>query len=425
MSMQLEGKYYLESHNTVDILIKRYINVMALFFPVASFLVVPSIQGTTIPTVMVGLLFALMIVLPAGANKWLFFKELSIFIGVLLLFSIGSQFVNLIYEVRLNDDIVLVNRGNFLKYFYRVTHITQSLYLFFAILIYLFIKYFSDESLINAIYWGVRLLCIYGIYEVLFYKVMGYTGDFVVNRKFGDVDASFSQKVVVAGQHILRMKSYTGEPSMFTFTVFPFWALTYVLNRKFDQLLTFCCLVLTFSTTAYFSLGAFHIMWFLYKGKYKQVIYVFIIVFILLAISQLDVFRDKASEIYEFVFGNKIAGNSTSSQTRGGNMATHFDFWLSLNTWNKMLGIGFGYIRSTDFLTTLLVNNGLLGLLLFTVFFFRNMLLKFSSKDLKFCYCAGLGLLFFILMATVPEFAYPSMWVYLALGYILRDIELS
>ncbi|MFC6099794.1 hypothetical protein [Olivibacter domesticus] len=421
--MQIQGEYSFVQPAPVTVFFKRYINAMAIFFPIASFLVIPSVQGTTIVTVMAGLLFAMLIALPAGINKWLLLKELAVFLAIFLVFSVTSQFINLVYEIRLDESLVLVNRGSFLDYFYRTSHITQSLYLLFAILIYLFIKYYSDESLIKYIYWGIRLLCFYGIYEVLFFLIMGHTGDFIVNRKFGDVDASFSQKVVVAGLHILRMKSYTGEPSMFTFTVFPFWALTYVLNRKFDKFLTFGCLALTFSTTAYFAMGMFHTLWFLYKGKYKQVIYVFAFIFILLAMSQLDAFRDKIAGIYEFVFGNKISGNSSSSQSRGGNIATHIAYWTKLNGWSKIFGIGFGYIRSTDFFTTLLVNNGLLGLLVFSGFFFKSFKLGLTNKDLKFCYFTGMILLFFILMATVPEFAYPSMWIYLALGYVWKNAE--
>lgn len=391
---------------------------MVVFFPITSFLVIPSVQGTTIITVLAGILFMLLVAFPAGANKWLYMKELFVFFIIFLVFSIVSQYLNLLYDLKLEGNLVLVNKGGYMDYFYRPSHLTQALYLIISYIIYLFVKYYADSSIVKYIYWGLRLLCVYAMYEFIYYKITGANGDFVTNRKFGEMEASSFQLTNIAGVIMLRLKGYTGEPSMFTFTILPFWALAYGLNRKFDSALLLVCLIFSFSTTAYLSILLFFIAWFIYKKRYKQIIYIMAVVVALFAVLQLNAFREFADSIYNFVFGSKLSGESGSSQQRGGNMIHHIDYWTQLNFPSKLFGIGFGYIRSTDFFTTLLVNNGLLGLIVFSAFVFKNIRLNLPNRDLSFCYFAGLFILFFIMMATVPEFAYPSLWIYLGLGFI-------
>jgi len=418
--MQVEN-YYFKSETIPTIpFFKRYINVMVLFFPVTTFLLIPAVQGTTIITVLSALLFMILLAVPAGTNKGLFVKELLYFFVIFLTFSIISQYLNLVFGLKLIKGLVLVNKGDYMDSFFRISHFTQGMYLLIPFLIYLFIKYYADYTVMDYVFWGVRLLCFYGLYEVIFFVLTGQPGDFIMNRKFGEMDASMSQSASVAGLSVLRMKGYTGEPSMFSFTVFPFWVLTYAFKRKFDNLLFLLCLLLTFSTTAYFAMLLFHAAWFLYKKRYQQIIYVLGILVIVLAILQLDSFRDKADSIYNFVFGEKLGGNNDSSDSRGGNIITHVTYWSKLHPLSQLFGIGFGYIRSTDFFSTLLVNNGVLGIIVFSTFVFKNLGISLPKGDLAFCYYSGLVITYFIMMATVPEFAYPSLWIYLALGYIFH-----
>lgn len=420
--MQLEN-YYLET-NKVPVIpfFKHYINAMVLFFPITTFLLIPAVQGTTIETVLTAILFMILIAIPAGANKGYFFKELLLFFVVFLTFSIVSQYLNLAYNLKLVKGIVLVNRGEYMNVFFRASHFTQGLYLFIPFLIYLFIKYYSDLTVVDYVFWGVRLLCFYGIYEVVFFLLTGgQTGDFIMNRKFGELDASMSQSASIAGLSILRMKGYTGEPSMFSFTVFPFWVLTYALKRRFDNLLFLFCLVLTLSTTAYFAMALFHAAWFFYKKRYTQLVYVFGLIVIVLAVFQLDSFRDKADSIYNFVFGEKLSGNTDSSSSRTGNLVSHVNYWSKLHPLHQLFGVGFGYIRSTDFFSTLLVNNGVFGVIVFTWFVLKKLRISLPKGDLAFCYYIGLVVTYIIMMATVPEFAYPSLWIYLALGYVFHN----
>ena len=72
---------YALGKDNVDVIpfFRNYINFMIVFFPITSFLVIPAVQGTTIITVLAAILFGLLVVLPAGANKGRYMKELFVF----------------------------------------------------------------------------------------------------------------------------------------------------------------------------------------------------------------------------------------------------------------------------------------------------------------------------------------------------------
>jgi hypothetical protein len=119
----------------------------------------------------------------------------------------------------------------------------------------------------------------------------------------------------------------------------------------------------------------------------------------------------------------KIGGNSVSSRERVKSFLNQIEFWSGLNGFSQAFGIGFGYVRSTDFFSTILPNNGIVGLVIFTWFVFKNLWLDIAIPILSICYKAGLIIVYFIMMVSVPEFAYPSLWIFLALGYVLRHLS--
>ncbi len=59
--------------------VRRSVNALMLFFPITTFVLVPAIPGTTIITVLAGLLFAVIPLLPPVTGKRLFFQELGYF----------------------------------------------------------------------------------------------------------------------------------------------------------------------------------------------------------------------------------------------------------------------------------------------------------------------------------------------------------
>ncbi|MFA6086165.1 hypothetical protein [Mucilaginibacter sp.] len=140
-------------------------------------------------------------------------------------------------------------------------------------------------------------------------------------------------------------------------------------------------------------------------------------------ILQLDRFQHLLDSIYNFVFAGKISGNAASGRDRSNGFVNHVSYWASLNSLSQAFGIGFGYVRSTDFFSTIIVNNGLIGFLIFTWFVLRNLWLKISVPLLSVCYKLGLALVYIIMMASVPEFAYPSLWIYIALGFVIKHVS--
>ncbi|HMG10748.1 MAG TPA: hypothetical protein VK609_19685, partial [Mucilaginibacter sp.] len=96
------------------------------------------------------------------------------------------------------------------------------------------------------------------------------------------------------------------------------------------------------------------------------------------------------------------------------------EYWANLNGFSQMFGIGFGYVRSTDFFSTLLPNSGIIGFFVFTWFVLRNIWLKISVPILTTCYGVGLIIVYLIMMVSVPEFAYPSLWIFIGLGFVLE-----
>jgi hypothetical protein len=416
---------YPAVEQTTGPFIKRYVNILMLFFPLTAFLLIPVIPGTTIITVMAGLMFFLIPLSTFKEEKGMFMLELGYFFAVVLTLSFCSQFINLVSHLKLSSNLILINRNDFTKTFYRTSHLTQSLSLIVGFIIYAYVKYFSTERIITYIYWGIRLLCFYGLYEFVFYLLTGQSGDFVVNRTFGDGEksASLFQTVNLGGLSLLRFKGYTGEPSMFVFTVFPFWVLSFALKRKFDTYLILGCLLLSFSTTAYMCIIMFSCFWFVYKRQFQIFYYICIFIVFICLILQLDRFQHLLDSIYNFVFAGKISGNAASGRDRSNGFVNHVSYWASLNSLSQAFGIGFGYVRSTDFFSTIIVNNGLIGFLIFTWFVLRNLWLKISVPLLSVCYKLGLALVYIIMMASVPEFAYPSLWIYIALGFVIKHVS--
>ncbi|WP_454802293.1 hypothetical protein [Mucilaginibacter phyllosphaerae] len=405
--------------------IKRYINILMLFFPLTAFLLIPAIPSTTITTVFAGLMLFLIPLSTFTVEKSLFITELFYFFCVIAVLSFFSQFINLVGHLKLSTDVILINKKDFTKTFYRPSHITQSLSLIVGFIIYTYVKYFSTEKIVKYIYWGLRLLCIYGLYEFAYYILTGQNGDFIVNRTFGagEKSGSLFQTVSLGGISLMRFKGYTGEPSMFVFTVFPFWVLSFGLKRKFDMYFLLGCLILSFSTTAYLCIIMFLSYWIIHKRQFQIFFYMCIFIVVICFVLQLDRFQHLLDSIYKFVFAGKMEGEAASSKERSNAFNNHVAYWASFNPFNQAFGIGFGYVRSTDFFSTIIVNNGIVGFLVFTWFVLKNLWLDIPIKLLSICYKIGLFMVYLIMMATVPEFAYPSLWIYIGLGFVLKSMK--
>ena len=113
---------------------------------------------------------------------------------------------------------------------------------------------------------------------------------------------------------------------------------------------------------------------------------------------------------------NKITADPTniSGLERSANIMDNIIYWSNLNNINFLFGIGFGVIRSTDLLTTFLINIGLIGTLLFAYFYLKKIKLRNLTMK-KIGDNAILLVLFITSMISVPEFSYLSFWLFLGL----------
>ncbi len=413
----------MKIHEFADRLTSYYLCLLLLLFPVTSVIVFSSLPAS-VPSYLLVIAFApVMLVLSMLSCKKMFY-EACVFALVFLLINCVSELNVWFSHTTLSPDLKLVDKANPEKLFLRKTLFTQSIYLFTAILFYLYLKYWAKAYHINWLFWGLRLLVFYGFFEVILFQFTGKNGDIISNRMFNNVPGSGSlfQSITIEGFRMQRLKSLTGEPSMFAFTIVPFWIMAIGLKRWLDAILFFAALILSFSTSAY--LGMLVLMLGLivlyFKQQRKLPVWLLIIPFLLIAGY---IFIPFLKTLFNNLVLLKLTGGNESGIFRMQYFSANIHYWWNdLNLLGKCFGIGFGTVRSTDFFSTLLVNNGILGLLIFTWFYFHHAFLVFKEKRFKYFYTIALIATYLIMMVSVPEFAYLSLWALLALPYLRYEV---
>lgn len=400
-----------------------YLNIVVFLAAFVSIVLWPAYSITVPAYVLVYLGFPLIFWHSMHTHKQ-FVKEFFFILLIYVVLNGLAQLNNVLSHLQLNDVITLTEPGNTGKVILRPTLFSQSVYLFAGILLYLYLKYYGTKNHLNIYYWALRVLVAYGFLEVIIFQITGHNGDFLSNREFNHVPGTGSlfQTMLVGGHVIQRLKSLTGEPSMFALTIVPFWILATGLKRKIDVILFLIALILTFSTSAFLGIFIFLCAWFARKAiKDKKWLLVFPAAIVVLAII---LFIPSLHNIFNEMIWYKITGANQSGSDRSSFFHNHITYWKNLNFPGKLFGIGFGYIRSTDFFSTLLVNNGIIGILVFTIFFFKHAYVKFIDKNLKYYYVTALVATYLIMMVSVPEFAYLSTWILLALPYVVKRNQL-
>jgi hypothetical protein len=399
-----------------------YLLLLLLIAGITSVVVVPSVAAT-VPSYLLIYAGSPFIAWFSMRNNKALLKE---GLGIVLVFAVMNlvaQVHNSIAGVRLTPGLILVEGGNPGKVLFRNTLFTQSLYLFAGVLFYLYLKYYAVEKHVRYVYLGLRLLVVYGLFEVVLFLITGKNSDYLSNRVFvnnGVANTGSAFAVMnVMGLDLLRVKSLTGEPSMFALAVIPFWILSSGLNRKTDWWLFGAALVLSFSTSAFLGLFIGMAGWLLYHPARRKIAW--LLPPLLLAGGIMYYSNDAFRALLNEVIFDKITTKNASGAERGGFLLQHLHYWwYELGFMGKLFGIGFGYVRSTDFLSTILVNNGLTGLALFTWFFFKPAFGHFSHARLRYAYITALVATYFILMVAVPEFACFSIWILLAFPYFQK-----
>lgn len=394
-----------------------YSSLLLVFAPVTSFLIFASIQGTT-PAYL--LCFASLLVVPMLCEKkyiYIWTRLLLVSFLVWLVFLVFSQLGNLIgHETHILDaDVVLVDPLD-QKVELRSSLFTQSLYLF-AVIFFGILIYISEWAKLEwALRVGTLLMVSYGLYEFIYFFIFHTSGDFISNRMFGsdmESSGSMTQSMVIGNLWIMRVKSLTGEPSMYALMMMPVWFYAQAVKWPLmERVLLGISLALTFSTTALLSyfIGASVALW--RKGVNWRRIFIYALLAIIFFMLNVDVFLD----LLDQVILAKALGENLSGAERSGAMIGTFLYWWDLNWISKLFGVGFGYVRSTDFVSTLLVNCGILGLLGFIWIFMKPyFLLGNSDLDLGLKQCLSSTML--CMLIAVPEFSYLVPWLFLVLSY--------
>ncbi|MFK0521924.1 hypothetical protein ACINKY_06880 [Paenibacillus illinoisensis] len=348
-----------------------------------------------------------------------FYRDIIIFIYILTLFNGLAQLTVLFnmnsgYDYDFARNVILVNENGHV--FLRSSLFTQSIYLIAASFVCFYAKYFYKKEWNKYIFIGTTVFLIYGFYEWIYYLIFGTSGDFLSNRVFaldfnGDPRlGSMSQRTDAFGLDTLRMKSLTGEPSAFALTVLPLWIFAIHLRKPLLHIPMLLALVLSTSSTAFLGI----LLYFIYRvlryhlrDRYCKIL-IYISTFIIIFNYK------KVASILEFLIINKV--DSHSGTQRSSSMFTHLEYFSHMPFFNKLFGVGFGYVRSTDFFSTLLVNSGILGFIFFSIFFLYpifKLKRNYFNDGLKI----SLLIIYVSLMISVPEFSYLTTWLFLGISY--------
>lgn len=396
-----------------------YFAFWSLFLPITSFLLIPSIQGTT-PAYILAFLAIPFAALIKSFARTKYIKNISVILLVFILLNTISQF-GLVFSVPNFANLTLIDPEDNTLIF-RSSMFTQTLYLLASISTFCFVKNFYKKQWDKFIFLGSLLLAAYGIYEFLYFLIFHTNGDFISNRTFqlGNflISGSSFQVMTLGFLRIMRLKSLTGEPSMYAFTILPFWIFAIHQNKPFTHIILFLTLILSTSATAmtgimiYGITQTFYLRTF-YFNKKKTLLFGFLfsIIFILVA-KNIDLSIDTFNQL----FVNKVTVSDTSGTVRYGSFEANISFFCSASIINQLFGIGFGYIRSMDMFSTLLINNGIVGLLIFTSMFFYP-IIKLKNTDKNIGLKSAIIVIYTTMMISVPEYSYLIIWLFLGIAY--------
>ena len=391
-------------------LIHRYFYAWAVFLPITSFLLLPSVQGTTIAYVF-SLASVAVVLFGSVFRDTRYIGNLLVFLAFYVPLYLAGQ-LGLLYHPTIDLTGINLVDPDSLKLFFRSSSFTQSLYLFSGVLTFLYAKRFYRESWDRYLFIGALVICFYGLYEVTYFQVFHSNGDFVSNRMFGKHTGSWFQTTQIGSLTIERLKSLTGEPSMAAFTLLPYWIYAIHKRRTKTHWLLFVALLLTTSTTAYVGIaiyGGCRLLFYRLSDKFNAAIPFAAMV------AGLVLYKPIVTYFTLFVW-DKFFTKNISGMERQSSFDFHMRFFEHLPIANKLFGIGFGVIRSTDMFSTLLVNVGIVGIVVMTLFFVVPIVKlerSYENTGIKIM----LIVLYVTMMMAVSEFAYLPTWLFLGITY--------
>ena len=265
--------------------------------------------------------------------------------------------------------------------------------------------------------WGGWFLAIYGIYEWVFYLIFKQTGDFLVNRTYGESlqTGSWSQIIQVGPFSLLRIKSTFGEPSFFSAGVIPYIFLALEYKRKWLTAALLFCLVFSTSSSAFLALPVALFLHSLFQRKLSTRI-IFIVLFFAVALAVLYFVYP---ETFDSMFTSKLSGENDSGHLRQNFAEALADASQTFTFMNRLFGIGFGYLYSGVF-TSILVNTGWIGMAVYCYAFLKPVIFL-RADQAGLALKVGIASLFFLFYISVSELFLPTTWMFLGLAYWRLD----
>ena len=330
--------------------------------------------------------------------------------------AVYSTYINYPHDWLADSNLILVNQLEATSGF-KSSVITQSLYLFSGVLFFLICKISVDEKWHRIAILGAAVSSVFGLLEIVANLVTGDPARWLHNRVFSNSEITtssiYTPSISILGFSIQRLNGLSTEPSMFALATVPFLFLAFKRDMVKSTFIIFIALFMTFSTTAYFGLALFLTLYFFGVKNKSFFSRVFVFLFSILVLL---LFFEVSKAIFNSLFYSKLTKSSLSGYERSTNAATTLDFFLNdFSTFQKVFGIGFGTVRSTDFISTVLINTGVLGLIAFLFFFMFPLFSKSISLDREI----KISIVFLLaaILLAVPEFSILSTWYLLGVAY--------
>ncbi|GAB5095391.1 hypothetical protein [Caballeronia sp. HLA56] len=404
----------------------RFYQIWAFAMPVTSFLVMPSIQGTTIGYLMCFLSVPLVLLFGGKARKnWMHFLIAAVVVWLLMFCT--SQLADVMAPFDPDfSKVAMVDDTDLVTFILRKSMFTQSIYVAAVVLYASYVYYFYKPTWDQWILVAVTLFALYGMYEVVYFVATGQPGDFISNRAFGDqfgkgivrsdgtVNGSSFQQIDIKGFPIQRLKALTGEPSMYAMSIFPFWVYFNATSRvRWPVWIIGISLIMSTSSTVLIGYAVYALIRMRKLGI--NPIKALIALAVVCVIAYLA--QDYIADLFQQMVMDKLEGKNESGSDRSMLVLNSVQMWLGATPMNQLFGIGFGYIRSTDLFSTLLVNTGVVGLVgISALMLYPAFKLDWDARGmaLRQC-CVGTWLM---MMVSVPEFAYLAPWTFVAMAYV-------
>lgn len=395
-----------------------YFTLLLFLAPVQSVLITP-VQGTT-P--------AFLLTLMAGAilldSDRRYARILTFYIGFVVCYALYMALSLSGYTIDQPDlSQLTVIRQVYVYGQLKQTHITQGIYLLTALLFCYLITQYYQEAFIKWAFYGIIALSFYGFYEFIFYAIFNTNGDFLSNRNFGNLDvaakgagegdfATGSQLQIsnLFGSGFMRLKSLTGEPSMYALSVTPF--AVYAFGRRWWIIFFILTLSLILSTSTTAVIGLFiGLVYVQVRRRPEAFLYV---VAALITFTLLYFTADSVQSAFDKLLFEKL--ETISGNTRLQSFFAHASVPFDGNPIRAMFGLGFGTVRATDMLSNILANIGIVGLLLYSLAILAPCALLREAED-RIALVATLLAIFGMEMLTVSEYAYLPPWFMIAVAY--------